>query len=155
MRDFSQVSWLSTAQSALLKVSNVLFLSVDSGDCAVLILLDLSAVFDTVNHHILIDRLQNGVGVNGSAMTWFTSYFNNRSFSVNIGNLYFPPASRSCGVPHGSILGPILFSIYMLPLGEIIQKYNISFHCYVDDTQLYIHLKPNGQSKLNNLTNCL
>lgn len=144
-----------STESALLKVSNDLLLAADNRDCSVLILLDLSAAFDTVDHMILLDRLQHGVGVSGTALAWLSSYLTNRSFSVNIGSSSSSSAPLSCGVPQGSILGPILFSLYMLPLGVIIRKYNISFHCYADDTQLYISLKPNDRSKLDSLMSCL
>ena len=144
-----------STESALLKVHNDLLMSADTGNCAILLLLDLSAAFDTVDHPILLDRLQSSAGVQNTALDWFTSYLKNRSFSVSIGSSASPPATLSCGVPQGSILGPILFSLYMLPLGQIIRQHNISFHCYADDTQLYLPLKPNDHSTLANLNNCL
>ncbi len=59
------------------------------------------------------------------------------------------------GVPKGSALGPLPFSVYMLPLGNIFWKYGISFHCYADDTQLYISTRAKSTSKLSKLTECV
>jgi len=89
------------------------------------VLLDVTAAFDTVDHAVLLSHLEQYVGIHGTALKWFMSYLSNRTFSMMIGDLSSSCASLSCGVPQGSILGPILFSLYMLPLGSIIARHNL------------------------------
>ncbi len=85
-------------------VFNNLLLATVSGDSAILMLLDLTAAFGTVDHSILISHLQHCVGIEGNALEWFRSYLSNRNFSVSLDD-------SPCGVSQGSILGPILFSL--------------------------------------------
>ena len=104
-------------ETALVRVTNDLMLSANS----ILILLDLSAAFDMVN--ILLDRMKNLLGLTGSAHEWFRSYLSGRSHRVTIGSSMSESMVIRQGVPQGSVLGPLLFCIYMLPLGSIIRKY--------------------------------
>lgn len=98
-----------------MKVSNDLLQLLDSGSCAILVLLDLSAAFDTIDHSILLHRLEKVVGIQGVALQWLSSYLKDRTFSVSIGSVSSRPVPLSCGVPQGSILGPLLFTLYILP----------------------------------------
>uniref|UniRef100_A0A3Q3ET90 Reverse transcriptase domain-containing protein n=1 Tax=Labrus bergylta TaxID=56723 RepID=A0A3Q3ET90_9LABR len=144
-----------STETALLKVTNDLLLAADRGEGTILILLDLSAAFDTVDHTILTDRLRHWVGLKDTALSWFYSYLLERTFAVTIGNYSSSTSNITCGVPQGSVLGPILFSIYMLPLGQIIERHNVSFHCYADDTQIYLPLRPEDPRSLAAVRNCL
>ncbi|XP_077986931.1 uncharacterized protein LOC144441248 [Glandiceps talaboti] len=112
-------------------------LSLDSGKYVLLILLDLSAVFDTIDHGILLNRLSN-FGITGMALTWFTSYLKNRYQSVTIQNITNEPSALSYGVPQGSVLGPLLFTIYITPLGELIRRHNLQIHQYADDNEIHL-----------------
>uniref|UniRef100_A0A8C1J9N2 Reverse transcriptase domain-containing protein n=1 Tax=Cyprinus carpio TaxID=7962 RepID=A0A8C1J9N2_CYPCA len=144
-----------STETALVKITNDLLLASDQGCISLLVLLDLSAAFDSIDHDILLDRLQNYTGIQGQALRWFRSYLSDRYHFVYLNGESSHLSPVKYGVPQGSVLGPLLFSIYMLPLGNIIRKYGISFHCYADDTQLYISTRPGETSKLSKLTECV
>ncbi len=135
-----------STETVLIKITNDLLLATDQGCISLLVLLDLSAAFDTIDHDILIDRLQNYTGIQGQALRWFRSYLSDRYHFVYLNGESSQLSPVKYGVPQGSVLGPLLFSLYMLPLGNIIRTYGISFYCYAVDTQLYIS-RPDDTSK--------
>ena len=138
---------MHSTETALLRVQNDLLMGVDADGGAILVLLDLSAAFDTIDHDILCKRLQN-LGVVGAALAWFRSYLNGRRQYININGKRSQPRDLPFGVPQGSVLGPILFTLYTSPLGDIARKYGLRFHLYADDTQLYITFRPADPASL-------
>uniref|UniRef100_A0A8D3AUE7 Reverse transcriptase domain-containing protein n=1 Tax=Scophthalmus maximus TaxID=52904 RepID=A0A8D3AUE7_SCOMX len=143
-----------STETALLKVTNDLLMASDSGYVSILVLLDLSAAFDTIDHKILLQRLEH-IGIKGTALEWFKSYLSDRFQFVNVNNKSSMHTKVRHGVPQGSVLGPILFTLYILPLGNIIRKRRINFHCYADDTQLYLSIKPDETNQVDKLLDCL
>ena len=127
-----------STETALLRVHNDVIGFLDNKQCAILVLLDLSAAFDTIDQDILITRLRNRFGVSGDVLKWFESYVFHRSQHVNIDGTLSESASLIYGVPQGSVLGPILYTLYTDPISEIISSYGLNYHLYADDTQLYI-----------------
>jgi hypothetical protein len=103
-----------------------------------LVLLDLSAAFDTIDHQILLARLSSTFGVTGSAHNLLVSYLSSRAQFVSINSTSTAPSPMLTGVPQGSVLGPLLFCLYTTPLSYIISSTPVSYHFYADDTQLYI-----------------
>ena len=144
-----------STETALVKVTNDILIASDNGLLSVLVLLDLSAAFDTIDHHILLQRLEHLVGIEGAALNWFKSYLSDRSQFVNVNGKSSLREKVRYGVPQGSVLGPILFTLYMLPLGKIIRRHSMHFHCYADDTQLYLSMKPDEVDQLAKLKACL
>ena len=120
-------------------------MSLAKGMPTALVLLDLSAAFDTIDHSGLLSCLSSWFGFEDVVHRWFSSYISGRKQSVKIGDVLSDSSDLKFGVPQGSVLGPILFSLYTTPLTKIISAYSlVKFHFYADDTQLYIHLSPNS-----------
>ena len=135
-----------STETALLKVINDSLISINSGKVVLLVLLDLSAAFDTINHQLLLQRLNSVTGICDTALAWFSSYLENRYQTVLVGTSFSDNSLLSCGVPQGSVLGPILFSIYTSELGKLIEKHEIGRQFFADDTQLINSFSPDPET---------
>lgn len=146
---------LHSTETALVKVVNDLLLASDSGTLSILILLDLSSAFDTVDHMLLLNRLKTVFGVSGTALEWFRLYFTGRTQFVFMDGFRSDVDPVCTGVTQGSVLGPLLFSIYIYPLGQLLRSLNLSYHFYADDTQIYIHSQPGQCVDVPHLSSCI
>ena len=124
-----------STETALLKVQSDIFNAIDKQESVLHLLLDLSAAFDTVDHVILLSRLNTRYGIKGNAPHWFASYLKDRRQFIQVENTRSSFVELQWGVPQGSVLGPILYTLYTTPLGDIIRKHDLQFHLYADDCQ--------------------
>ena len=103
--------------------------------------------------------MKSTLGITGPALEWFRSYLGDRTLRVQIDDSFSASQEILWSVPQGSVLGPLLFLIYLLPLGILIRKHGQKLHAYADDTQLYIAIKPINQRVVDEgvakLENCL
>ena len=107
-----------------------------------LVLVNLSYAFYSLNLQILSFRLLE-IGINGQVLNWFNSFISKRSSSVKMYSSLSVPFLHSYGVPQGSVLSPILFIIYILPIKSIVLKFShIHYHLYADDIQIYTSFPP-------------
>ena len=128
----------------------------DNGKVTALTLLDLSAAFDTIDHSFLLQRLHRYFGISGPALRWFKSFLSDRYQNINISGTLSSPQRLQFGVPQGSVLGPVMFSLYTTSLSQVIANRNLSHHLHADDTQVYISLsQSNVQESLSTLSDCL
>ena len=133
---------------AVFKVYSDLIDSISNGRLALLCLLDLTAAFDTVDQHILLRCLDITFGFRGSILSWLESYLDGRTQSVLLNGQSTVPRSVVCGVPQGSVLGPLLFTLYTADIGRIIHSCGLSHHSYADDNQLYASCIPSESAAL-------
>ena len=130
-----------SVETALSKVQSDSLLAADKGLVVVLVLLHLSAAFDTIDQPILLHRLENRFGVRVYALSWLVSYLSEIYQCIQIGSHLSSKTRLLCGVPQGYVLGPLLFAMYITPLCDIIRKHDLNFHMYADD-MLYISFRP-------------
>ena len=111
-----------------------------------MILLDLSTAFDTVDHQLLPSDFSD-CGVEGTAMSLLESYLENREQRVAIGKLRSEPTVLQYGVSQGSLVGPVLFTVYTGTFAFLPEAHGVSYHFFADDTQLYIRVEDTGEAK--------
>ena len=142
-----------STESALLKVKNDILMNMDEQKVTLLVLLDLSSAFDTVDHQVLLERLRSKFGVTGTALNWFASYLSGRIQHISVNGGTSDAFHFNQGVPQCSCLGPLLsllsgpllFTVYTSELFDIIEKHLPSVNCYADDTQLYLAFCPDKE----------
>jgi hypothetical protein len=142
-----------STETALLKVTNDIFINTDNKSTTILLSLDISAAFDTMDHDLLTRRANIDFGIAGTALNWLSSYLHGRETYVAIGQTKSTRSTSSTGVPQGSVLGPFLFSMFVSPVGRIIKQFGVQHHQYADDTQLYTAIK-SGTGQLNDISKC-
>ena len=126
-----------STETALLSIKNDIHLLPSRGEATALVLLDLSAAFETVDHSTLLSCLLDWFGVGGSALKWFCSYLTECFQSVKIGSTLSDLQKLLFGVPQGSVLGPLLFCLYTSSFSTLIGKHKgVNIHFYADDSQL-------------------
>jgi hypothetical protein len=132
-----------SCEGALIHLTDYIFSAMDVGEFTTVVLLDLSCAFDTVNYTSLINKFQQA-GITGSALHWLEQYLRQRTQAVVVNNIVSKVDELKSGVPQGSILGPILFSFYILEVSQIISRHKFEHILYADDLQIFTRSSVNN-----------
>ena len=130
-----------STETALVKVHNDVMRALDQKSDVILVLLELSAAFETIDHRVLLHRLQSRLGLTGYVLKWSESYLCNSTQFVSSHSSVSESRNLLCGVPQESVLGTLLFTFYTAPLEDTLVRYGIDFMLFADDTQHYIITK--------------
>ena len=127
-----------STETALLRVKNDIAATLDRKCTTLLMTFDLSCAFDTVDHELLMTRLEHSFGITDRALVWLQSYVSERYQKVEVRSAESVDSILTCGVPQGSVLGPTLYCMYNKPIGDIVARQGMQYHCFADDTQMYL-----------------
>ena len=145
-----------STETTLLRVQNDVLQEMDKGNVTALTLLDMSAAFDTIDHNLILERLSTRYGFGDMALKWFRSYLTFRVQKVKVHNTLSDSVGLPVGVPQGSVLGPLLFTMYTAPLSDLINNFPVKHQLYADDTQIYMSFSiKNVTSAISSLQSCL
>ena len=124
-----------------------------------LVLLDVSAAFDTINTKGVVTTLQQQIWIEGTALAWLEDYLTKGTQKIRIGKTVSDSVRLTRGVPQGSVLGPVFFTAFFILIAAICRKYNVKYHMYADDTQLYVVFDPaipgDRERALDRLKRCI
>ena len=147
-----------STETALVIVTNDILLVLDKRQCVpvYLVLLDLSAAFDTIDHQVFLTQLQRDYGISGGIVEWMETYLTGRRQCVQINGISSDEVTLQYGFPQGSCIGPFGFKLYTKSLTQIAKHHGIEVHLYADDTQLYIAFPPeDSEQTMEKLERCI
>ena len=145
-----------STETLLVRIWNDLLVASDEKSATVVMMLDLSAAFDTVDHDLLLNILMREIGLRGTVLKWFESFLKGRSQRIRLGSTVSDEIVIKFGVPQGSVLGPVLFNLYIRSIYRFVQGLNFTVFGYADDHQILKKFKPinQGVTLLSQLKEC-
>ena len=145
-----------STETVMLKLTNDFLTQMDDGKLTLLTSLDLSSAFDLVDYEVLLERLHRSFGFSFLALQWLRSFLTKRSRFFHFRDTSSPISPLRCGVPQGSVLGPILFVLYTADIVKLVQDFGLSVHLFADDILVYGSCPSSDASSLSSkMSSCI